>query len=76
MNTDKELLIRGIRMMAVTAVLMFIGPTVIYQAFKNQEHFLFYPVLIAGIFFSILAIVLAFKGLNTVMNSVFGKRQK
>jgi len=44
MNTDKELLIQGIRMMAV--------------------------------FFSILAIVIGFKGLNTVMNSVFGKRKK
>jgi len=76
MNTDKELLIRGIRMMVTTAILMFTGPTLLYQAFKNEGHPFFYPVLILGAFFSILAIVLGFKGLNTIMNSVFGKRKK
>ncbi|MFP2994306.1 DUF6095 family protein [Spongiivirga sp. MCCC 1A20706] len=76
MHTDKELLIRGIRIMAITAILMFLGPTLLYMAFKNQEHFMFYPVLIVGAILSVLAITLAFKGLNTIMNSVFGKRKK
>lgn len=50
--------------------LMFIGPSVIHMAFKNQKHMLFIPVLGIGIILCILAVVLAFKGLRIMVSSM------
>ena len=72
-RTDKELLGKGVRRLAVTVFLMFTGPIVIYQAFKNQEHPLYWPVLIVGIVVAIFAIYMGFKSIQTLMKALFGK---
>ena len=74
MRTNKELLVKGIKSFAYTVIAMFLAPTVLYQAFKNQDKPLFIPVLIAGIILAIFAIYLAFKSVNIVMDAVFGKK--
>ncbi len=75
-RTDKEMLAKGIRLMMWTVLLMFAGPTIIYQAFKNEGHPMYYPVLIVGFIVAVFAIFLAFRGLRTIMNAVFGKKSK
>lgn len=57
--------------MAITLVLMFAGPVVIHTSFKNQEHPMYYPVLSVGILICISAIVLGFKGINTIVRALF-----
>ncbi|WP_296325571.1 DUF6095 family protein [Winogradskyella sp.] len=54
--------------------LMFIGPTLLHIAFSNQEKSLYIPLLILGVLCCILAILALFRGINTIVNSVFGKR--
>ena len=34
--------------LAVTLLLLFAGPVVLYQAFKNQDHPWYLPVLVVG----------------------------
>ncbi|MDO6517100.1 DUF6095 family protein [Zobellia galactanivorans] len=75
-RTDKELLVKGIKHIAYTIALMFLAPGVIYQAFKNQGHPLYWPVLILGFIFAIAAIAMAFYSLKLIMESLFGKKTK
>lgn len=74
MNTDKDILIKGLKQLAYTAMLMFLAPVVIWQAFRNEEHPLYWPVLIVGIILAIAAVGMGFKGIQTIMNSMFGKK--
>ncbi|MFD2586867.1 DUF6095 family protein [Croceitalea marina] len=74
MKTDKELLVKGIKSFAFTAVTMFLAPIILYQAFKNTDKPLFIPVLIIGIIVAILAVYLGFRSVNIIMNAVFGKK--
>ena len=75
-NTDKELLVKGFRTMLVCLLLMFIGPTTIHVAFSNTEKQLYIPLLIFGVILCIGAIYCLFKGISTIMESMFGKKKK
>ena len=74
-RTDKDLLVKGIKSFLYTIGAMFIAPVVLYQAFKNQENVLFWPVLIVGLILATLAIYLGFRSVATVMDAVFGKKK-
>jgi hypothetical protein len=75
-RTDKELLVKGIKSFGYTVAAMFMGPFLLYQAFKNEGHPFFIPVLILGILFAGLAIYLGFRSVNIVMDALFGKKPK
>lgn len=73
-RTNKDVLVKGIKKMAISLGLMFLGPSLIYIAFSNQEKPLYYPLLVLGIIVCLSAIYFAFKGLNTIMDSMFKKK--
>ena len=73
MGTDREILGKGIRYMAWALPMFFIGPSVIYNAFQNQKNGWHYLVLAVGILICFFAVFFAFKGLNTIVKSMFGK---
>ncbi|MDT0540016.1 DUF6095 family protein [Croceitalea sp. P059] len=75
MKTNKELLIKGLKSFGYTALVMFVAPIILYQAFKNTDKPLFIPVLIVGIIMAIFAIYLGFRSINIVMDAVFGKKK-
>lgn len=75
-HTDKELLVKGIKSFGYTVAAMFMGPFLLYQAFKNEGHPFFIPVLILGILFAALAIYMGFRSVNIVMDALFGKKPK
>ncbi|SFN78768.1 hypothetical protein SAMN04487989_1047 [Bizionia echini] len=70
-RTDKGVLLKGIKKMGVSLLCMFLGPTLLYIAFSNQEKALYIPLLIVGIIICGLALFFAFKGLKTIMDSMF-----
>lgn len=76
MKTNKDILVKGIKKLAYTAMLMFLAPVVIWQAFKNEGHPLYWPVLVVGIILAVAGITMGFKGITTIMESMFGKRKK
>ena len=70
-KTDRELLVNGLKKMGVSLIFMFLGPTLLYVAFSNKEKPLYLPLLIFGIIICGGAIFFAFKGIQTIMNSMF-----
>jgi len=72
---NKNLLNNGIKYIVWALPMFFIGPTVINSAFKNQSHAMYIPILGLGIIFCIVAVVLVFKGLQTLMQSLFNDKK-
>jgi len=73
-KTDKVVLVKGLKKMGLSLIFMFLGPSLLHVAFSNQERPLYIPLLILGIFICGVAIFFAFKGIQTIMNSMFGKK--
>jgi len=71
MATDKHLLAKGIKHIAWALPLYFIGPSVVYNAFINKSNSWHYLVLGIGMCACFFAIYLTFKGLKTILNSMF-----
>lgn len=70
-GTDKTRIYKGLRNVLIAILLMFTGPTIIYSSFKNQEHFLYYPVLILGCLICLYSMYLFFRGLKTMVSGLF-----
>lgn len=70
-KTDKTKIYKGLQKVFIAIPLMFVGPIIIYSSFKNQEHFLYYPVLILGCLICLFSMYLFFKGLRTLVSGLF-----
>ncbi|MCB0445078.1 MAG: hypothetical protein KDC68_05395 [Gelidibacter sp.] len=70
-RTNKEILVKGLQNMAISLALMFLGPSLLYLAFSNQEKSTYYLVLIIALIVCGLAIFFAFKGLKLILDSMF-----
>ena len=75
-RTDKDLLVKGIKYMGFTFLLMFAAPITLYQAFKNEEHPFYIPVAIVGFIFAIAAIAMCFYSIKIIVDSFFGQKPK
>lgn len=76
MGTDKEQLTRGLKKMVIALLMMFAGPTLFYIATTNKEKPLYIPLLIVSLILCASAVFFAFKGIQTIMKSMFeGKNQ-
>lgn len=70
-HTNKTLLGKGLKYLAMALPLSAIGPVILYSAFNNQQHPLYIPVLILGLIACIAAVFLMFKGIGTLVKSLF-----
>lgn len=75
MHTDKKLLVKGLKFVFYTIALMFTAPLVLFQAFKNESHPWFWPVLIIGFILAILAIGLGFYSIKLIMDALFSAKK-
>lgn len=75
MATNKALLVKGIRFLTYTVFLMFLAPVVLYQAFKNQDHPFYIPVLIIGLLLAVAAIGMGFYSIKIFIDALFGKKR-
>lgn len=72
-NTNRDLLVKGIQNMGICLVLMFLGPTLVYIAFSNQDKPTYLLVLIISIIVCILAVFFLFRGIHIIMKSLFDR---
>ena len=72
MATDKILIGKSIKYFGGTVFFMFTAPLVLNQAFKNQEHPMFWPVFIIGLLLAIAAIGMGFYSIRILMSALFG----
>ncbi len=70
-RTNKDTLAKGVKFMAGAIPLIFIGPSVIFSAFNNQDKPLYWPILIGGILLSSAAGYFIFKGIRTIVKALF-----
>ena len=73
-RTNKDLLAQGLKKMGISLVLMFTGPSLFYIITSNQGKPFYVPLLIISLLLCAGAIYFAFKGIQTIMNSMFGKK--
>lgn len=73
LSTDRNILNKGLQYLVYSLPLAFIGPSVIYNAFMNQQNHWHYLVLAVGIVMCFGAMFLMFKGILTVVKSIFDK---
>ncbi len=71
MADNKKLLDKGIKYMLYSLPLMFIGPSVIYNAFINKKNVWHYLVLAIGIALCLFAVYFMFKGIKTLTDALF-----
>ena len=71
MGTNNSVLSKGVKYLAGSLPLIFLGPVVITSAFKNENHPLYVYVLVLGIIIALAAMFLIFKGITTVLKSLF-----
>lgn len=71
MATNKELLSKGIKYLAWALPLLFIGPSLIHNAFINKQNVWHYLVLGIGIIACLGGVYLMFMGLKTMTRSLF-----
>lgn len=71
MNTNKEKLYKGVKVMGGTLFLLISAPIVLNSSFKNQDHPMFIPILGIGIILFIAAIYFGFKGIKIIMRALF-----
>ncbi len=73
-RTDKQLLFKGIKTLVFALLSLFMGPILLSFAFSKPDDKLYYPLLIVGCAISALAVFMLFKGIRTIMNSMFKKK--
>ncbi|WGD34122.1 DUF6095 family protein [Olleya sp. YS] len=74
-STDKEILVKGLKQMGISLILMFTGPTLLHVILSNRDRSFYIPLLIIALVICALAIIFAFKGLNTILNSLFNSKK-
>lgn len=70
-HTNKEKLVKGLKYLGGALPLAFLGPSVIYSAFGNQQSPLYIPVLIIGLLIAIAAGYCMYKGIQLLMRALF-----
>ncbi len=72
-ETNKKTLSKGLKFLAIALFLAFLGPSVLFSAFNNQDKPLFIPVLILGIIAVFGSIFMIFKGIMTMVKAFFDR---
>lgn len=70
-RTNKNVLVLGLKRLGVAILLLFAGPTLLYVVVSNKEKPFYIPLLIISFVICALAIYFIFKGIKTLISSVF-----
>ncbi|MFT6127507.1 MAG: ABC-type transport system involved in cytochrome bd biosynthesis fused ATPase/permease subunit [Flavobacteriaceae bacterium] len=70
-HTDLKILVKGLKTLAASLPLLFLGPYFITLSALNKENWTFYLFLVLGLVAGASAIFLIFKGIQTIMKSIF-----
>jgi O-antigen/teichoic acid export membrane protein len=73
-RTDKTLLFKGIKTLVFALMSLFMGPILLSFAFSKPDDKLYIPLLVIGCAICAMAVFMVFKGIKTIMSSMFGKK--
>ena len=69
LNTFKK----GLKNILIAFFFMFLGPTMLFQSFKNQNHPWFEIILSTSLVICVIALLYGVKGLKKIVDSIFKK---
>lgn len=69
LNTFKK----GLKNILIAFFFMFLGPTMLFQSFKNQNHPWFEIILSISLLICVIALLYGVKGLKKIVDSIFKK---
>ena len=69
----KNYLIVGFKRLLITVLLMFLGPTILFQAFKNEGDQWYMFVLSIGLIVCVTSIFTLFSGIMSIIKHIFEK---
>ncbi len=75
MSKNKSLISKGILRIGISIFLMFLGPVVTSIGFRAMNDGIYFWFII-GIIISIIAIVLGFIGVKTILNGLFNNGEE
>ena len=64
---------RGLNRLILSLFFMFLGPTIVFSAFKNEGHEFYYFVLILGTIFCLMAVYLLYSGIMIIVRALSEK---
>ena len=70
-RTNIAVLIKGLKTMGVTLLMLFLGPFLLHAGLSNPDKLLYLPLVIMGLLVCGAAIYLGFKGIKIIMDSIF-----
>lgn len=70
-HTDFDILKKGLKYLIFALPLLFLAPYLLTLSFLNKETYMFFVFLFPGLIAGATAIFLGFKGINTIMKSIF-----
>jgi len=71
-RTNKKVLMTGVKYLALSLPLLFLAPYLITLGFMNKTNASFYVFFPIGLILAVTAIFFVFKGIKTIMKSMFG----
>jgi hypothetical protein len=73
---DIKILKKGLKRLSFFLLFAFSGPIILNQAFKNQAHPFYIPVLVTGGICCLAALGFGFAGIRALTNGLLGKPPK
>ena len=70
-RTNKAVLIKGLKTMGLTLLMLFLGPFLLHSGLSNPDKLLYLPLVIIGLLLCGAAIYLGFRGIKIIMDSIF-----
>lgn len=64
---------KGLKNILIAFFCMFLGPIMLFQSFKNQNHPWFEIVLSVSLVICVVALLFGVKGLKKIVDSIFKK---
>ena len=64
---------KGLKNILIAFFFMFLGPTMLFQSFKNQNHPWFEIILSISLVICVIALLYGVKGLKKIVDSIFKK---
>lgn len=73
MSNNKEQLMKGVKLLAIALPLMILGPVILTIGFRALNDGIYFW-LVVGCVLLLAAILLAFKGIQTILNGLFDQK--
>lgn len=74
MSSDKNQIVKGIKFLAIALPLMVLGPVILTIGYRALNDGIYFWIII-GVILILIAVIIAFLGIKTILNGLFEKNE-